>query len=58
MIITESHSESNNQQRINNNRTTDCYVVNTTYMPAGPVPLRVESCYVFAAAIYMPAGLV
>ena len=36
----------------------DCYIVNTTYMSAGPVPLREESCYVAAAATYMPAGLV
>ena len=36
----------------------DCYIVNTTNMSAGPVPLREESCYVAAAATDMPAGLV
>ena len=36
----------------------DCYIVKTKYMPVGPVPLRVESCYVASAATYMSAGLV
>ena len=27
-------------------------------MPAGPVPLHVEGCYVAATETYMPAGLV
>ena len=36
-----------------------CYVAAAaTYMPAGSVPLHVESCYVAAAASYMSAGLV
>ena len=29
-----------------------------TYMPAGPVPLHLESCYVATGATYMPASLV
>ena len=33
-----------------------CFIVNTTYMSAGPVPLPEESYYVTAAATYMPAG--
>ena len=35
-----------------------CYVVDATHMPAGPVPLCVESCYVNAAATNMHAGQV
>ena len=34
----------------------DCYIVNTTHMPAGLVPLNVESCYVAASTTYMSAG--
>ena len=28
----------------------DCYFVNTIWMPAGPVPIRVECCYVASSA--------
>ena len=35
-----------------------CYVVTATYMPADPEQIRVESCYVAAAATNMPAGQV
>ena len=34
------------------------YIFNTTYIPAGPVPLRVESSFVAAAATYVHAGIV
>ena len=48
-----SDMPTNNVKKLYQIRLLNC---NTTYMSAGPVPLREESCYVAAAATYMPSG--